>query len=120
MSKTIHANRRSGRHSRHSKQRGAISHIFTWLKRNPMKLIGILFMAILIYITILFVLFDKEQKVTKFNPYLKNPGVIFKYVSQTGRALRSFTATIVKIAERNNEAAIKIYEALKPPVVPFK
>jgi hypothetical protein len=63
--------RRSKKHTRHSKRPGTISPIFKLLKRDPIKFIGILFIVILIYITILFFLYDKKQKASKLNPYLE-------------------------------------------------
>ncbi len=55
--------RHSKRHSRHSKnKRTALKRIFKWIKRNPFKVVAILCSCILIYITVLFFLYDKGKK----------------------------------------------------------
>jgi len=48
-----------------------MSSVLKLVKRNPIKFIGILFIVILIYITVLFFLYDKKQKASKLNPYLE-------------------------------------------------
>ncbi len=57
----IRAYRRSGHHRKHSKRKGKIWLIFKWLKRNPMKAIAFLMLFVLIYLTILFFLYDGNK-----------------------------------------------------------
>ena len=56
----IHRSKRRSRHAR--KKRPFIYNIYKWAKKNPLKIIAILFAIILIYITILFIQFANEQK----------------------------------------------------------
>lgn len=56
-------NRRSRRHSGHKrKKRSLFYNIFKWAKKNPTKIIAILFGMILIYVTILFVQYANKHK----------------------------------------------------------
>ncbi|KAA9040705.1 hypothetical protein FW778_01300 [Ginsengibacter hankyongi] len=55
--------RRSRRHSGHSrKKRSLFYNIFKWAKKNPTKIIAILFGIVLIYITILFIQYANKNK----------------------------------------------------------
>ena len=47
------------RHSR--KKRSLVYNIFKWAKKNPLKIIALLFGIILIYITILFIQYANQQ-----------------------------------------------------------
>ena len=56
-------NRRSKRRSGHSrKKRSLFYNILKWAKKNPTKIIAILFGIILIYITILFIQYANKQE----------------------------------------------------------
>lgn len=56
-------NRRSARPSRHSKKkRSFFYNLYKWAKKNPTKVIAIIFGIILIYITILFIQYANRQE----------------------------------------------------------
>ena len=56
-------NQRSRRRSTHTRnRRSLIYNIFEWAKKNPTKIIAILFGIVLIYVTILFVQYANRQE----------------------------------------------------------
>ena len=56
-------NQRSRRRSRRTrKKRSLIYNIFKWAKKNPTKIIALLFAIVLIYITILFIQYASKHK----------------------------------------------------------
>jgi hypothetical protein len=57
-----HYRRSKKRSGRSGKKRSVIYNIFKWAKKNPIKIIAILFGIILIYITILFIQYANKQK----------------------------------------------------------
>ena len=68
-SKTMSTNNPNPHHRRSKKafrtfrkKRSVIYNIFKWAKKNPIKIIALLFGIILIYITILFIQYANKQK----------------------------------------------------------
>jgi len=57
-----HHRRSKKRSGRSGKKRSFIYNIFKWAKKNPIKIIALLFGIILIYITILFMQYASKQK----------------------------------------------------------
>ena len=57
-----HHRRSKKRSGRSGKKRSVIYNIFKWAKKNPIKIIAILFGIVLIYITILFIQYANKQK----------------------------------------------------------
>lgn len=57
-----HHRRSKKRSGRSGKKRSVIYNIFKWAKKNPIKIIAILFGIVLIYITILFIQYASERK----------------------------------------------------------
>ena len=57
-----HHRRSKKRSGRSGKKRSVIYNIFKWAKKNPIKIIALMFGIILIYITILFIQYANKQK----------------------------------------------------------
>jgi predicted PurR-regulated permease PerM len=67
-SKNSDITRSTKRHPRRKKGKKTVfGRILKWIKRNPLKTIAIICSCILIYITILFFLYDKEKKTLNQN-----------------------------------------------------
>ncbi len=59
---------RSKRHSKRSKKKKkSLVSILKWMKKNPMKVIAIVCGLVLLYITIMFFLYDDKGKKVKSN-----------------------------------------------------
>ncbi|MEO8764932.1 MAG: hypothetical protein ABI416_11620 [Ginsengibacter sp.] len=63
----VYAKHRSKKRSRHKKRRSLISRFFKWASLNPGKLIGILCACVIIYVSILFYRYYKEQRALNKN-----------------------------------------------------
>jgi len=67
-------NKRVRHRSGHSKKKRRLStRIFKWIRRNPVKIIGILCILVIIYLTFLFIQLERKQHPPSRDEYFEAP-----------------------------------------------